>query len=80
MSMKERGKSVERKVVSGSRTVGRDVKKEVRRAGRKLAKSARTVGRDVERAGRRVGKATRSRMTRVDAHLRPNHVPTPRSP
>jgi len=76
MSIKERGRNAEKKVVSGSKTVGRDVRK----AGTRLAKGARTVGRDVEKAGRRVGKATRNRMTRVDAHLRPKHVPKARAP
>jgi hypothetical protein len=80
MSIKESGKRLERKVVNGSRTVGRDVKKGMGRAGSKLVKGARTAGRDVERAGKRVGRATRSRMTRVDAHLRPNHRPKARSP
>ena len=72
MSLREHGKSGARKVVRGSETVGRDVKKGMRRAGAKLSRSARTVGRDVERAGKRVGKATRRGMTRADDRLRPN--------
>jgi hypothetical protein len=73
MSIKEHGKSMERKVVRGSETVGRDVKKGVVRAGTMLKHGAETVGRDVERAGKRVGKATHHGMTRADNRLRPNH-------
>jgi hypothetical protein len=69
MSIKERGRSLEKKVVSGSETVGRDVKKGMVR----LRHGARTVGRDVERAGNRVGRATRRGLTRADNRLRPNH-------
>jgi alpha-D-ribose 1-methylphosphonate 5-triphosphate synthase subunit PhnG len=72
MSLKEHGKSWERKVVRGSETVGHDVKREMGGAGTKLAKGARTVGRDVERAGKRVGRATRRGMTRVGNRLKPN--------
>jgi len=61
MSIKEHGKSLERKVKSGSETVGRDVKK----AGRKVERSARIVGRDIEKAGKRVSAATRHGVTRV---------------
>jgi hypothetical protein len=59
MSIKERGKSMERKVVRGSKTLGRDVKRGVVRAGR-----------DVESAGKRVGTATRRGLTRADDRLR----------
>jgi hypothetical protein len=75
MSMKERGKSLGKKVVRGSETVGRDVKKGMSR----VAKGARTVGRDVEKGGKRMGRATRSGMTRADARIRPNHKPRSRS-
>ncbi|MGA8663495.1 MAG: hypothetical protein WB809_00270 [Thermoplasmata archaeon] len=61
MSIKAHGKSLERKVKSGSETVGRDVKK----AGRKVEKGARIVGRDVEKVGKRVTAATRHGVTRV---------------
>ena len=80
MSMKARGKSLERKVVRGTETAGLDVRKGMARARTKLSKGARTVGRDVERAGKRVGKATRRGLTRADARLRPNHRPAARSP
>jgi hypothetical protein len=80
MSIKERGQDLETKVVRGSKTVGRDVKKGMVRAGRMARSSAGTIGRDVERAGKRVGKATQRGMTRVDRHLRPNHIPKVRTP
>jgi predicted small secreted protein len=72
MSIKARGKSAETKFASGSRTVGRDVKKGVEEVGRKVKSGAKTVGRDVEKAGKRVGNATRHGMTRADDRLRPN--------
>jgi hypothetical protein len=73
MTMKERGKEIESKMVRGSKTVGRDVKKGIGRAGRKLESGAKTAGRDVKSAGRRMGRATRRELTRADARIRPNH-------
>jgi hypothetical protein len=69
MSMKQRGKDLEKRIASGSETVGRDVKKGMARLGH----DARSVGRDVERAGKKVGRATRRGLTRADDRLRPNH-------
>jgi hypothetical protein len=71
--MKERGKSLERKVVRGSETVGRDVKSGVKRAGRKLRSGAGTVGRDVRSMGRRMEKATKHGVNRAEDRLRPAH-------
>jgi len=69
MTMRERGKSVEKKVVRGSETVGRDVKKGMVR----LRQGVRTAGHDVKRAGKRVGRATRRGLSRADDRLRPDH-------
>lgn len=73
MSMKERGRNIEKKVVRGSKTVGRDVKKGMGRAGTKLESGAKVVGRDVKRAGKRVKTATRHGMARVGSKLRSGH-------
>jgi len=70
--MRSQGRNLEKKVVRGSKTVGRDVKKGLSRAGAKLRRGAETVGRDVERAGKRAGNATRRGMTRADDRVRPN--------
>jgi hypothetical protein len=70
MSMKTRGKSLEKKVVRGSETVGRDMKKGMSRAGTKIRSGARTVRVDVERAGKRVKKATEHSMTRAGNRLK----------
>jgi hypothetical protein len=59
MSIKERSKSLERKVVAGSKTAGRDVKRGVVRAGRKI-----------ERAGKKVGTATRHGLRRAENRVR----------
>ncbi len=80
MSIKESGKRLEKKVVGSSRTVSRDVKREMGRAGRGLAKGARTVGRDVESGGKKVGKATRDGMTKVGDRLRPSRRRKSRKP
>jgi hypothetical protein len=66
MSIKQRGRNLETKVGHGSKTVGRDVKKGVSRAGKGLAKGARIVGRDVKR----VGRATKHGMSRVGNRLK----------
>jgi hypothetical protein len=70
MSMKVRGKNFEKKVVRGTETVGRDVKKGVGMAGTKVAKGARTVGRDVKIAGKRVTAATRHGVKRAGSRLK----------
>jgi hypothetical protein len=70
MSIKARGKSLEKKVVRGSETVGRDVKKGMTRAGTKIRHGARTVRVDVERAGKRVKTATEHSMVRAGNRLK----------
>jgi hypothetical protein len=69
MSIKERARNAEKKVVSGSKAVGRDVKKGVRAATRKLKGGTETVGRHVERDGSRVEGAGKHGMARVRARL-----------
>jgi predicted small secreted protein len=69
MTIREHGKSLEKKVVRGSETVGRDVKEGMVR----LRHGARSAGRDVESAGKKIGRATRRGLTRADDRLRPNH-------
>jgi hypothetical protein len=69
VSMRQHGRNLEKKVVRGSETVGRDVKRGMVR----VRRGAGTVGRDVERAGKSVGRATRRGLTRADNRLRPNH-------
>ncbi|MCI4330894.1 MAG: hypothetical protein L3K19_03485 [Thermoplasmata archaeon] len=69
MSIKAQGRKLEKKVVRGSKTAGRDVKLGMGVAGRKIASGARTVGKDVSRAGKRV-----STMTRHGAHRFENRV------
>jgi hypothetical protein len=69
MTIRQQGKNLEKKVVRGSKTVGRDVKMGISRAGRKLRGGATTVGRDVRRAGSRVRTASRSGADRVERRL-----------
>ncbi|MCI4366610.1 MAG: hypothetical protein L3K08_02540 [Thermoplasmata archaeon] len=71
MSIKQRGKSLEQKVVRGTKTVGRDVKRGMSKAGASVKRGAAKL----ERAGKRAGRSTRAEMTRADLRLRPNHVP-----
>ncbi|HXQ48621.1 MAG TPA: hypothetical protein VN842_02430 [Thermoplasmata archaeon] len=70
MSIRSHGKSLEKKVVRGSETVGRDVKKGLTSAGRKLKHGAQTAGRDAKKAGKRVRMATRSGINRAELRLR----------
>ncbi len=79
MSIKLRGKSLETKVVRGSKTVGRDMKKGMVRAGSMVTRSAKTVGGDVERAGKRVGRATKRGLVRAGNRVRPSHRTKPRA-
>jgi hypothetical protein len=79
MSMKVRGKNLETKVVRGSKTIGRDVKKGMVRASSMVKRGARTVGSDVERAGKRVGRASRRELVRVRNRVRPGAHAKPRT-
>ncbi|MGC2288360.1 MAG: hypothetical protein WA688_00685 [Thermoplasmata archaeon] len=51
MSIKQKGRSLEKKVIGGSETMGRDLKKGLIRAGKVLKHGAQTTGRDVRKAG-----------------------------
>ncbi|HEV8049705.1 MAG TPA: hypothetical protein VGP88_03830 [Thermoplasmata archaeon] len=73
MSIKVRGKALETKVARGSKTVGRDVKKGMVRAGSMVKRGAKTVGGDVERAGKRAGSATKRGLVRAGNRVRPSH-------
>ncbi|MCI4325232.1 MAG: hypothetical protein L3K00_05055 [Thermoplasmata archaeon] len=79
MSIKARGKSLEKKVVRGSETVGRDVKKGMVRAGSTIRHGARTVRVDVQRASQRVKTATEHGMTRAGNRLKRARHAKPRS-
>jgi hypothetical protein len=70
MSVKERGKNLETKVVRGAKTVGRDVKKGLGRAGRKLNSGAHTLGRDARRTGKATGAATKRGWADARRHLK----------
>jgi hypothetical protein len=75
MSIKQRGRTLEQKVVRGSKTVGRDVKSGMSKAGASVKRGAKRM----EQAGRRAGRSTRAEMTQVDLRLRPSHVSKKRS-
>jgi hypothetical protein len=72
MSIKERARKMEKKVVSGSKTVGRDVKQGLRRAGTKIKRGAGTFGSDLELEGSSVREAGGHRMTRIKGRLSRN--------
>jgi hypothetical protein len=74
VSIKERGKNLETKVMRSSRTAGQDVRKGLNRVGSKLSKTALKVGDDLERGGQRAGKAARRGVARVNSRLRPNRA------
>lgn len=70
MPVKQRGKTLEAKVVRGSKTVGHDLKTGIGRAGRKLDASTHTLGREVRRTGKKVGEATKRGWARAGKHLK----------
>ena len=72
MSIKERARKMKKKVVSGSKTVGRDVKKGLRHAGADVKIGAESVGRDFEVEGSSVGETSKHGMTRIRGRLSRN--------
>jgi hypothetical protein len=79
MSIKARGKNLETKVVRGSKTVGRDVKKGMVRTGKSLKTGAKIVGRDTRKVGSRVVSVSRRGLTRAENRVRPSHRAKSRS-
>jgi hypothetical protein len=71
MSMKVKGKRMERRMVRGSETLGHDVELGLVRAGTKMAHGARAAGRGSVRAERKVARVTRHGLRRVGDRLRP---------
>jgi hypothetical protein len=70
MSMKERGKKLEHKVASKTRSAGRSMKRGAVLAGRDVSKGVRSAGRGVRNAGRRVSKDAERGAARIRARVR----------